>query len=167
MKYYNEGTKDMYEVKESSEGFELRYYHMQKNYKIYATNIDAVVHYFSELTDTDYMEMLRFFTQQIIDFKTKYNLSIDIFQGPKENLITSMKDINIKNPIDLCRQCIDKGNHCINIPGTNDAVECFSLFKNRQDTSVTMYICFERSLYRTLKGMRESTPRQATINRGY
>ena len=48
----------LYEVKSSSTNFELRYYHTEKQYKVYAESIDKVSDYFAEITNTSKIEML-------------------------------------------------------------------------------------------------------------
>lgn len=140
----------LYEVKSSSTGFELRYYHTEKQYKIYSTSIDKVSDYFAEMTNSSKMDMLVFFTEQLLTFVSKYKLQTTIFDGPSEDLITCYKDIDIRETIDLCRECTGKGLHCISIPGINGK-QCLSLYKNRGDRSATIVVCYNRSTQRKLK----------------
>jgi hypothetical protein len=165
MKFYNEGTRDMYEVKSSSEGFELRYYHLKKYYEVSATSIDKVVDYFSEMTGHSRMHMLEYFTKLILDYKNKYNCKIKIFQGPNQDLITSTKDINYVSKNNKCIECDDIGGDCIKIPGTENSSQCFEIYKNRGDVSATIKVCYSKLLQRKAnKSKKQSRSRGTSLD---
>jgi len=146
----------LYEVKSSSTNFELRYYHTEKQYKVYAESIDKVSDYFAEITNTSKIEMLIFFTEHLLTFIDKYKLQTTLFDGPSEDLITCYKDIDIKETIDLCRECTGKGLYCIDIPGVHGK-QCLSLYKDRGSRSATIVVCYSRLAKRKLESSQKET----------